>query len=80
MTDHNQHITRQSKNDNVLQFSQNGEMRIFTKKMLLDIIVEIYESKKQYDMVNIENKMPNETLEQHMYSYLNQKYGLKVNN
>jgi len=58
--------------------THSGESRIFTKKMLLDVINEIYESKKQYDAKCLENKVSNETLEQFMYSYLNTKYGLKV--
>ena len=58
--------------------TQSGETRIFTKKMLLDLINDIYESKRNYDAKCQENKQPNETLEQYMYSYLNHKYGLKV--
>ena len=38
---------------------------------------EIYNSKANYDQKCYENKIPRETLEQHMYTYLNQKYGLK---
>lgn len=51
--------------------------RVLTKKMLLEIIEEIYKSKTNYDKKCAESKMPKETMEQHMYSYLNQKYGLK---
>ncbi len=51
--------------------------RVLTKKMLLEIIEEIYTSKEQFDRKCLESKMPRETMEQHMYSYLNQKYGLK---
>jgi hypothetical protein len=52
--------------------------RVLTIKMLKDMINEIYQSKELYDRKCIENKMPKETMEQHMYSFLNQKYGLKV--
>ena len=38
---------------------------------------EIYNSKSSYDKKCYENKLPRETMEQHMYTYLNQKYGLK---
>lgn len=51
--------------------------RILTKKMLLEIIDDIYNSKAAFDKRCIEYRMPRETLEQHMYTYLNQKYGLK---
>jgi hypothetical protein len=51
--------------------------RVLTKKMLLEIISEIYSSKAAFDKKCIESKMPKETLEQHMYTFLNQKYGLK---
>jgi len=51
--------------------------RVLTKKMLLDIIEEIYESKTQFDKKCEEQGLPKETMEQHMYSYLNHKYGLK---
>lgn len=52
--------------------------RVLTAKMLKEIIEDIYNSKLEYDIKCRENKMPRETMEQHMYSYLNQKYGLKV--
>jgi len=42
------------------------------------MIDEIYESKTNFDKKCVENKQPKETMEQHMYTYLNQKYGLKV--
>jgi hypothetical protein len=51
--------------------------RVLTKKMLTEIIEEIYISKTNFDKKCIENKMARETMEQHMYTYLNQKYGLK---
>ena len=53
--------------------------RVLTIKMLKDFINEIFSSKAEFDIKCRENKMPRETMEQHMYSYLNQKYGLKVN-
>jgi hypothetical protein len=51
--------------------------RVLTKKMLIDIIDEIYSFKYNFDKKCTENKMPRETMEQYMYTYLNQKYGLK---
>jgi len=51
--------------------------KILSIKMAKDIMNEIYNSKTNYDQKCYENKIPRETLEQHMYTYLNQKYGLK---
>ena len=51
--------------------------RVFTIKMMKEMINEIYKSKEDFDKKSDENKLPRETLEQHMYTYLNQKYGLK---
>ena len=48
-----------------------------SQKQLLQIITEIYSSKSAYDMKCIKYHLPKETLEQHMYTYLNNKYGLK---
>lgn len=50
---------------------------VITLQTLKDIINEIYKSKSQYDAKCIEAKMSKETMEQHMYTYLNKKYGLK---
>lgn len=46
-------------------------------KQLKEIIEEIYASKVKFDQKQFENKLPRETMEQHMYAYLNKKYGLK---
>lgn len=51
--------------------------KTLTLKQLKDFIAEIYESKLKFDQKAVENKLPRETLEQHMYTFLNQKYGLK---
>jgi hypothetical protein len=52
--------------------------RVFTIKMMKEIINDIYHSKEEFDKKSDENKLPKETMEQHMYTYLNQKYGLKT--
>lgn len=44
---------------------------------LLEIINEVYKSKDIQDKKNLMSKEPQETLEQHLYTYLNHKYGLK---
>ncbi len=41
------------------------------------MIQELYNTKTKYDKKNHDAKLPRETMEQHMYTYLNQKYGLK---
>lgn len=64
-----------SKSGNVLVGPVN--CRVLTKNMLLDIIQEIYDSKTNFDQKCQEQNQPKETMEQHMYTYLNHKYGLK---
>ncbi len=44
---------------------------------MMEIVQEIYESKNRFDLKCMENGMLKETMEQHMYTYLNFKYGLK---
>ena len=51
--------------------------RVLTVKNTKDIMHEIYASKASYDKRCFENRLPRETMEQHMYTFLNQKYGLK---
>lgn len=51
--------------------------RTLTLKQLKDFIEEMYDSKIRFDQKYMENKLPRETMEQHMYTFLNQKYGLK---
>ena len=51
--------------------------RNLTQKQLIQVITEIYASKAQYDKKCYEYRLPKETLEQHMYTFLNNKYGLK---
>ena len=63
-------------NNSILQASPVCN-RVFTIKMMKEIINDIYHSKAEFDKKSDENKLPRETLEQHMYTYLNQKYGLK---
>jgi hypothetical protein len=46
-------------------------------KVLRDMISEILESKAKYDQRCVEGKLPRETMLQHLYTFLNQKYGLK---
>lgn len=57
--------------------SPKKNIKILTKKNMHDLIDSIYESKTTYDKKCLEIKMPRETMEQHMYTFLNQKFGLK---
>ena len=51
--------------------------KVLTQRQLRDCIEEIYASKSKYDIKCAETHLPRETMEQHMYTHLNQKYGLK---
>jgi hypothetical protein len=55
----------------------NTNIRILTLKQLKDIIREIYEHKERHDEKCKRTKLPLETMEQFMFTFLNQKYGLK---
>lgn len=57
--------------------SPKKNIKILTKKNMHDLIESIYESKTSYDKKCQEIRMPRETMEQHMYTFLNQKFGLK---
>ncbi|CAD8085067.1 unnamed protein product [Paramecium sonneborni] len=66
-----------------LQSSQQNEgsllstAKLIPLKLLKEQIQEIYDSKAKYDQKCQETKQARETMEQHMYTYFNQKYGLK---
>ena len=55
----------------------NPNKKLLSLKMLKDIMNEMYNSKAFYDKKCDINKVAKETLEQHMYTFLNNKYGLK---
>jgi hypothetical protein len=61
------------------QFMKNriANSRDLTLKQLKDAIEEIYNSKVKFDEKCFETKQPRETMDQFLYTYLNQKYGLK---
>ena len=44
--------------------------------MMKEIISNIYTSKISFDKKCLINKQPKQTMEEYMYTYLNQKYGL----
>jgi hypothetical protein len=53
-------------------------VRNISLKQLKDHIEGIYTSKLKFDQKCSAAHLPRETLEQHMYTYLNQRYGLKA--
>ena len=57
--------------------SQALSSRTLSLRQLKEAIGEIYDSKAKFDEKCSESKMPRETMEQHMYTFLNQKYGLR---
>lgn len=46
-------------------------------RQLHELINEIFVAKTKYDHKCAEASMPNETMEEYMYTFLNQKYGLR---
>lgn len=46
-------------------------------KQLKEMINDIYNQKTKFDLKCEEGRQAKETMEQYMYTYLNQKYGLK---
>ena len=71
-------LTGSSPNNGVM-INNNNQLnnRVFTLKMMKDTIYEIYNSKVEFNKKCDENQQPRETMEQHMYTFLNHKYGLK---
>ena len=53
------------------------KQHLISLKTLKDFIYELYASKTEYDIKCYKFKLPKETLEEHMYTFLNKKYGLK---
>lgn len=67
--------TNQAKNNKIIIGPINK--RSLTIKGMLEVINEIYQSKIHNDKKLADSNLQKETLEQHMYTYLNYKYGLK---
>lgn len=76
------HLLNSSKNvsGNESSISSKPALKItklLSLKQIREIIDEIYASKSKFDQKCVDNQLPRETMEQHLYTYLNQKYGLK---
>ena len=52
--------------------------KILTLNQLKELIREVYISKSKYDELCKQHKAPIETMEQYLYTYLKNKYGLKT--
>lgn len=52
-------------------------VKLLTLKQLKETIQDIYEEKQKYDEICWENRTRLETMEQFLFSHLNNKYGLK---
>ena len=65
-------------NGNILMTNGSMERRqLISLRALKELINEIYVSKENYDIKCEQYKIPKETMEEHMYTFLNKKYGLK---
>lgn len=54
------------------------EPKVLTLHQLQELIREIFRTKKEFDVKNMNAGIPRETMEQYLYTYLTNKYGLKV--
>ena len=60
-----------------LQKSSSVIVKDLTVKQLIEHITALYTSKIKNDVLSAQAHAPRETMEQHLYNYLNKKYGLK---
>lgn len=63
---------------NLKKYSVQQQAKNLNLRQLKEIIQEIYDSKILYDKKRLKESLPRETVEKHMYTYLNNKYGLKT--
>ena len=77
-TENNNTINYLNTHGNLGNINNNNRQQLITLKTLKDFINELYLSKSQYDIKCTQNKLPKETLEEYMYTFLNKKYGLKT--
>lgn len=62
---------------NPTQHKSQPKTRSLTLRQLHDIIFDIYSSKLSHDQKCLQTAQPLETLEEFMYTFLNQRYGLR---
>ena len=51
--------------------------RTFSLKQMKEMVDELFVSKSKHDAKCTEGSLPRETVEAHLYTFLNTKYGLK---
>lgn len=56
----------------------SAEGKVMSLRHVLLTIAEVYASKEKSDTRNRESRQPTETMSQHLHTFLNTKYGLKV--
>ena len=61
-----------------MRASTVGDGKVMSLKNVVGMIAEVYASKRKNDWRNRENHEPIETMSEHLHTYLNTKYGLKV--
>lgn len=54
-----------------------AQRKVLSLRQLLELIENIYTSKQKYDEQCASHGLPSETMEHHMYTFLNQRYGLR---
>ena len=78
LTENTNTIDIMNTHGNILMTNTNVERhQIISLKTLKDFINELYASKVNHDIKCEQFKLPKETLEEHMYTFLSKKYGLK---
>jgi len=59
------------------KYDSASKSHTLSLKQLKEVIQDIYVKKRLYDSKCLESKLPKENMEQYLYTYLNQQYGLK---
>eukprot|EP00826_Nyctotherus_ovalis_P052635 TRINITY_DN6712_c0_g1_i6.p1 TRINITY_DN6712_c0_g1~~TRINITY_DN6712_c0_g1_i6.p1 ORF type:complete len:726 (+),score=212.97 TRINITY_DN6712_c0_g1_i6:142-2319(+) len=77
------HEERESR-QNVESFSECSKRQVkfessksLSLRQMKELIGDVYEQKKKHDQKCLQGGMPKETMEQYVYTYLNQQYGLR---
>ena len=60
------------------KYTIQQNLRNLSLRQMKEVIKEIYESKTKHDKKCSKDGTPKESMEKHMYTYLNQKYGVKA--
>lgn len=71
-------ITPKVYNNTIIMNNRIAQGRELSFKQLKETIEEVYATKSKYDEKCRESKAPIETMDQYMFTFLNQKFGLKT--